>query len=181
MKLYYRIFIGIIIISLGILSVKQAFQGQVSGILSVFQNLPFVLLLIFTLVVFLLDITYYKLHKNILQFATSFIGLLFCAITFYKLFDNTAITKAKTILEITNLPAAQNVINFEFKQNNKFKLTEYSRLSVTVFYGDYIRQNNSIIILKSNYSGFTKELPKYGIIKADTMYWNNFDTMILVK
>ncbi len=102
MKLYNRIFIGIITIILGVISLKQIFQGQEKGILSAFQNLPVILLLIFTLAVILMEVTYYKLHKNIFQFAVSFIGLIFCTIYFYKFFDNSVITKSKTIIKITN-------------------------------------------------------------------------------
>lgn len=78
-----------------------------------------------------------------------------------------------------NLPGATNVLQFEFKSNNRFRLNEYDTLGETHFYGRYEKQQNNIFILESNYNGYAKKLPVSRVIIADTVYWNKFDTMLV--
>ena len=179
MRPYFRIAIGLIIIWFGIKAIKQAIGGYDLGLFHQFQYIPFGLLIIFTVAALLLDTTYYKLHKKFYQFVTSFIGLTLCGIVTFKIIQRNSVDNSETVLQVSNLPGATNVLTFEFKTNNKFRLTEYDRLGQTVYYGKYDKLNDTLFINDNNYNGYVKELPKTGTIKADTVYWTKFDTMLI--
>lgn len=181
MKSYFRILVGVLIVWCGIYAVKQAFEGYDLGLMSEFQYIPFVLLIILTVVALRLDASFYKVDKKIYQYAVSFIGFSFFAIVIVKTIQNIAIDNSKTVLKISNLPGATNVLTFDFKDNGKFRLTEFDMLGRTIYYGNYLRSNDTIKVYSSNYNGYAKKLPKIGMIKGDTAYWNNFDTMLVDK
>ena len=180
-KLLIRIIVGLLIIFFGVKAVRQEFGGYELGLFHQFQYIPFFLLLLFTIAIFLVDTTFYKLDHKIIQYTFSFIGLTFCAFVIYKIIQRNSIDNSKTILSISNKAAATNVMAFEFKDNEHFRLTEYGRVGQTVYYGKYCKQQDTLKILETNYDGYAKELPKTGIIKSDTVYWNRFDTMLIDK
>jgi hypothetical protein len=177
MRLSFRIFIALIIIWLGYKAVRQEFGGYELGLFHQIHYLFFALLAIFTIASLLLDTSYYKLDRNIIQYSVSFIGVTFCVIVIYKFLQHNSIDNAKTILKVSNMAGATNVMTFEFKDNKHFRLTENNKLGQTVYYGKYSKRNDSLQILKSNYHGLAKELPGVGIIKGDTIFWNGFDAM----
>ena len=112
---------------------------------------------------------------------TSFIGLILCGIVTFKIIQQKSIDNSETVLQVSNLPGATDVLTFEFKTNKKFKLTEYDRFGQTVYYGKYDKLNDTIFIGENNYNSYVKKLPKTGTIKADTVYWSKFDTMLIDK
>ncbi|MFT3904010.1 MAG: hypothetical protein QM727_12610 [Niabella sp.] len=179
MRLYFRIAIGLIIIWFGVKAIRQAFSGYDLGLFHQFQYIPFILLIIFTFAALLLDTTYYKLDKRIYQYVTSLIGLTLCGIIIFKIIQRNSIDSSETVLQVTNLPGATNVLTFELKANKQFRLTEYNRLGQTVYYGKYDKLNDTLFIRDNNYNGYVRELPKTGIIKDDTVYWTKFDTMLI--
>ena len=181
MRPYFRIAIGFIIIWFGVKAIRQAVGGYDLGLFHQFQYIPFALLIIFTIVALLLDTSYYKLDKRFYQYITSFIGLTLCGIIIFKIVEHNSVDNSNTVLQVSNLPGATNVLTFEFKANKKFRLTEYNRLGQTVYYGKYDKQNDIIFIRDNNYNGFVNELPKTGAIKADTVFWTRFDTMLIEK
>ena len=179
MRPYFRIFLALIIIWLGYKAVQQEFGGYDLGLFHQIHYIFFALLIIFTIATLLLDTSYYKLDKNIIQFSVSFIGLTFCAIVTFKILQRISIDNSKTVLKVSNKAGATNVMTFEFKNNKYFRLTEYKRHGQTVYYGKYSKVNDSLTILKTNYTGLTKELPRIGVIRNDTVFWNKFDTMLV--
>jgi hypothetical protein len=181
MRPYFRIAIGLIILWLGIKAIRQVLGGYDLGLFHQFQYIPFALLIIFTIAALLLDTTYYKLDKRLYHYLTSFFGLTLCAIVIFKIVQNNSVDNSETVLQVSNLPGATNVLIFEFKNNNKFRLTEYDRLRQTVYYGRYNKQNDTLFLRDNNYNGYVKQLPKTGTIKADTVLWTNFDTMLIDK
>lgn len=181
MKPYFRIIIGIIIIWVGVKAVIQAFGGYELGLFHELQYIPFALLIIFTIAAFLLDSTYYKLDNKIYQYSVSFIGFVFGVIVVFKILQHNSIDNSKTVLQVSNLPGATNVLTFEFKNNNKFRLTEYYMMGQTVYYGKYAKRNDTLNILETNYNDYTKKLSKKGIIKVDTVFWVKSDTMLVDK
>ena len=181
MRLYFRIAIGLIIIWFGIKAIRQAFDGYELGLFHQFQYIPFALLIIFTLAVLHLDTTYYKLDNRLYQYVTSFVGLTLCGIVIFKIIQRNSVDNSETVLQVSSLPGAKNVLNFEFKTNSKFRLTEFDRLGQTVYYGKYDKFNDKLFIRDNNYNGYLKELPKTGTIKSDTVYWTKFDTMLIDK
>jgi hypothetical protein len=180
MRPYFRIIIGLFIIWFSFKAIEQAYSPIDAGILSEFQYIPFVILIIATIVAILLDTNYFKSTHNIYQYTLSFVGVVLCAIVIFKFMQNSSIDNSKTVLQVSNLPGATNVLNFEFKNNGKFRLTEYERLGQTIYYGKYSRRQDTISILSSNYNGHV-QLPQTGIIKSDTVYWRNFDVMLVDK
>lgn len=181
MRPYFRIAIGLIIIWFGIKAIRQAFGGYDLGLFYQFQYIPFGLLIIFTFAALLFDTTYYKFDKRLYQYVTSFIGLTLCGIVTFKIIQRNSVDNSETVLQVSNLPGATNVLTFEFKTNKKFRLTEYDKLGQTVYYGKYDKLNDTIFIRDNNYNGYVKELPKTATIRADTVYWTRFDTMLIDK
>ena len=175
----FRIVIGIIIILLGITAVQQVFIGLEQGLFSAMRYIILSLLILFTYGAFRIDRYYYEPEKKLYQFITTIIGVIFCGIVFFKLIQYQVIDHSKTILQVSNLPGARNVLQFEFKSNNRFRLTEYDMLGETQFYGHYEKQQNKLFIWESNYNGYAKKLPLKGVIIADTVYWHKFDTMVV--
>jgi hypothetical protein len=175
----FRIVIGINIIWFGIKAVQQTFNGIEHGVFPLVEYIPLSLLLIFTLGAFLTDRYHYNFDKKLYQYLTTGIAFIFCGFVLFRHTQYTLIHYSKTVMRVSNLPGASNVLKFEFKNNNRFRLVEYNILGETVFYGRYERQQDTLFIGKNNYSGDAKELPVKGVINADTVYWNKFDTMLV--
>jgi len=181
MTQYIRVFIILLTIALGIIVVRQEFGPYELGFLSEFNYIPFLLLAILTITSLLVDTAYFKRFKNPYHYLNSAIGLTFCLLALFKITQRHLIDNSKTILEVTNMPGATNVLRFEFKDTNRFRLTESDLFGQTIFYGRYTKQVDTLKITESNYNGQAIELPKTGLIKIDTVFWNKFDTMLVRK
>jgi hypothetical protein len=181
MRHYFRIAIGLIIIGFGVKAIRQAFGGYDLGLFHQFQYVPFGLLTISTFAALLLDTTYYKLDKRFYQYVTSFIGLTLCSLVFIKIVQQNSVDSSETVLQVSNMPGAKKVLTFEFKVHGHFRLTEYTILGQTVYYGNYDKLNDTLFIRDNIYNGYVNEFQKIGIIKADTVNWTNFDTMLIEK
>jgi hypothetical protein len=180
MKLF-RIVIGINIIWFGIKAVQQTFNGIEHGVFPLVEYIPLTLLLIFTMGAFLTDRYHYNYDKKLYQYLTTGIAFLFCAFVLFRHIEYTFIHYSKTVLQVSNLPGASNVLKFEFKKNNRFRLVETNLLGETVFYGSYEKQQDTLFIGDNNYNGPANNLPAKGVIIADTVYWNKFDTMLVER
>lgn len=174
----FRIVIALVTIWLGFKAIQEVFNGLEDTIFSP-EYLPFSLLMIFTLGAFLTDRYHYNYDKKLYQYSSSFIGFIFCGFVLVKLIQFKYIDYSKTVLKVSNLPGATNVLHFEFKNNNRFSVTEYDLLGSTAFYGRYEKQHDTLYIGTNNYNGSAQKLPVTGVIKADTVYWNKFDTMVV--
>ena len=181
MRQYFRILLAFIIIWFGYKSIRQISAGIESGLFSEFQYFYFLLLILFTASSLILDTYYFNSDKMLIQYTVSFIGVLFCLTMTYKIIQQNRIDNSKNILTISNKAGANNVMTFEFKENMKFRLTEYNRLGQVIYYGKYLKSNDSINLVAINYTGFAKHFPKNGLIKKDTMLWTNFDTMLVER
>lgn len=179
MRSYFRIPIGLLIILLGSKAIGQAFGGYELGLFHQFQYISFGLLLIFTLAALALDTTFYRLDGKYYHFATSLIRLILCGIVIFRYIRNSAVDKAETVMRITNLPGADHVLTFEFKASQQFRLTEYDLLRQTVYYGEYSQVSDTLFIGENNYSGLAEKLRVKGIIRRDTVFWYQADTMLL--
>jgi hypothetical protein len=149
MKLF-RIVIALITIWLGFKAVQEIFNGLEDGVFSI-EYLPLTFLMIFTLGAFLTDRYHYNYDKKLYQYTTTGIGFIFCGFVLFKLVQYKSTDYSKTVLQVSNLPGASNVLTFEFKNNNRFLLTEYNILGHTVFYGHYEKRHDTIYIGKNNY------------------------------
>jgi hypothetical protein len=181
MRPYFRIIIGLFIAWFGFKAVRQAYSSIDVGLLSEFQYFPFILLIIATIIALALDTKYFELDRKIYQYSLSFVGVILSAIVISKFIQNSSTDNSKTVLQISNLPGATNVLNFEFKENGKFRLTGYNKLGQTIYHGKYSRNRDTINIISSNYSGYAKQLPQTGLIQNDTVYWSGFDIMLVDK
>ncbi|MHA4847866.1 hypothetical protein ACX0G7_27110 [Flavitalea antarctica] len=179
MKLVFRIFFGIAILFSGFIAIKIALGGYFLGIFNQIQYLFFGLLLLFTLAAFLLDSLYYQTDNNVYQYGVTAVGLVFCAVVSVIIFQHHSIDGSKTIFEVSTLPGANNVFTIEFKENNRFRLTEFDRSQQTIYYGQYEKRGDALLILSSNFTNRDIRFPKAGRINNDTIYWNQFDTMLV--
>ena len=177
----FRIVIALFLILLGLKAIQDVFTGLEQGLFSFMRYLILSLLILVTYGAFRIDRYYYGPEKKLYQFTTTLTGLIFCGIVFFKLIQYQIIDQSKTLLQVGNLPGATNVLHFEFKKNNRFRLAEYNILGETVFYGRYEKHQDTIFIGENNYNGPANKLPAKGVIKADIVYWNKFDTMLVDK
>jgi|GEM_PF-3985436 len=178
MKFFLRIVLCLVIILFGTLCIRQMFGGITLGIVFGINYMLFGFLVISVIVALALDTTFYKLNRNIFQYSSSVLGLLFCATLVSKIFKNNSIEKSTTIYYIKSRQGAESNLEFELKTNNAFTLTTLSLFSQNRYYGSYLKNNDTIKILKSNYNGI---LPTFGNNRNDTIFWDNFDTMLIEK
>ena len=181
MRPYIRILVGLLIILLGIIAIRQVYGAIDAGLLSTFQYAPFIFLIIATIIALILDTKRFGNSRKAYHYIISLVGVAFCAIVVFRLIHNNSIDNSKTLLQVSNLPSATNVLNFEFKDNGNFRLTEYDLLGHKIFYGKYSRSKDTLNILSSNYNGYAESLPQIGFIQNGIVYWNDFDTMLVDK
>jgi amino acid transporter len=181
MKSVLRIIILIVIITSGCQSIIQLRGGYEIDIFEFLQYIAYILLLISTIAAIFIDRSYYRVVKKPTQYIVSFIGVLFVVFVAFKMISRKIIDRSSTVLSVTNMAGANNVLTFDFKEDNNLVLTEYNLFGSVVYYGKYNKVGDSLNILGYNYDGGIEKLPKYGLIKNDTVYWNNFDTMVIDK
>ena len=177
MRPYFRILVGMFIAWFGFKALSQAYGPIDAGLFGAFQYFPFILLIIVTIVALVLDTKYFEHDRKVYQYSLSLIGVTFIAIVISKFIENSSIDDSKTVLQVSNLPGGANVLRFEFKDNGKFRLTEYGRLGQTFYFGKFAKQKDTINILSSNYNGM--RLPQTGLIQSDTVFWSDFDVMLI--
>lgn len=176
-----RILLFGLIIYFGIGAVQTEMGGTEAGLFATFDQLHFILLIVLLLVELALAYKAYKSAQKVLHFLPLCIGTALLTFCMFKKAQHNAIENSATVLRLTNKAGAANTWIFEFKEDNNFKLVEYSRLGQVFYYGKYHRNNNELSILQSNYDGFNNSLPTKGRTVADTFYWENSDTMIVEK
>ena len=181
MKRIIRIILGTLIILFGYAAVKKEFGVVDLGLFSELNIIPFILLIVLTITALFFDITSYRQNKIVYAFTTSFVGLFLCCVILFKMTQRNIIDSSKTVLEVSSQREATHFFTFDFKDNGNFKLTEIDMLGQTVFYGKYKKSNDNILLLENNYNGEIKNFPTKAIIRQDTVYWNSFDTMLVVK
>lgn len=181
MKLSFRILIGCIIIWSGIKAVEQAFGSYQTGLSSMFQFLPFILLILFTTIALLLDRSFYQIKRKWYQFIGSFIGIACCIIVIFKIFQRKQIENSKTLFEVRNVSNTENVLSFEFKTGNTFIMAIRGHFGVSFYYGNYSKKGDTLYILKNNYTNTDKTIPKKGIIEQDMIFWDNLEPMEFIS
>lgn len=181
MNHYIRVPIGLLIVLLGSKAISQAYGGYDLGIFHEFQYISFGLLLVLTLAAFALDTTCYRSDGKYYQFVSSLIGLVLCGIVVFRYIRNNSIDKEETVMQVRHLPGAVHTLTFEFKANRQFRLTEYHLLGQTVYYGKYRQVSDTLFISENNYSGPAGKLPAKGIIRGDTVFWEQADTMLVER
>jgi len=145
---------------------------------SFFKYYIFLGVFIFSLIT---ELTKFQETKNWKNFVITPIGLVFFVIISFQLYSIVNINNSKTILEITHIPEANNVLTIELKENDNFIITEHSMLGPTIFYGTYSFKNNVIQLLTGNHKDCVIPYSAIRKLEKDTVYWQNFDTMIIEK
>jgi hypothetical protein len=181
MRLFFRIIIGLLIIWFGFRAITQAYAPIQSGLFSELQYVSLTILIIATIVALLLDTKYFKNNHKIYQYIMSFIGLILCGVVTLKYMHNNNIDNSNTLIRVSNLPGATNVLSFDFKDNGNFRLTKYDKLGETIYYGKYSKVNDTINIINTNNEVEINNFPKWGFIENDTIYWYGFDEMVVDK
>ena len=181
MRPYLRTAIGLLIIFFGYKAIRHEFGGYDVGIFIEFDYIPLGIVIILTIVILLLDRSAFTVDRKIYQFSFSLIALTICFIVFIKIIYRNSIDSSKTVLKVLNKAGANNVWQFDFKDSKHFVLTDYNLFGHTIYYGNYQRQDDTLKIIQSNYDDNVSEFPKTGIIRADTVYWDKFDTMLVDK
>ncbi|MGG9960441.1 hypothetical protein [Ferruginibacter sp. SUN106] len=181
MKIFIRILLLLLVIFLGVIGIILEFGGNEIGFMSYFKYLSALCLLSIGIITFFVEWNNYRKNKKLLEFSVTCIALLFCSVIFYAIAKRSFIENTTVFTKVSNLPAAKNRMTFEFREYHNLKLIEYSGSILTVYYGKYKRNGDTISIKESNYDGYVKKLPAFGVIRNDTMFWNKFDTMLVDK
>lgn len=176
------IFLLILLALFGYIAVADVLTPEKTGLFEEFNNLALSFLVILTLITFFIGLRRFKADKKIKHFAiTALPGLIICLFIVIKVCEYKSIDQKKTIFKVVNMAGANNVLQFEFKTNNYFRLAEQSMLDQTIYYGTYKLERNLIQITSSNTGDDIPNFPNSGRIKSDTLFWSNFDTMLIEK
>lgn len=178
MRPQIRAILFILLLPLGYVALSHEFGTIDNHVFSEFKYLPFLLVTGISLTSIRNDLKSYVDQNKIRHFSVTILSAIICCIVVFKILQRTSIVNSKTLLEITNMPGAKNVLTFDFKEDGKFVFLEYDLLGHTTSYGTYKKQRNQVMIISTNYNGELK-LPKTGLLVGDTMLWNNFDTMLV--
>ncbi|MFT3679922.1 MAG: hypothetical protein QM791_06595 [Ferruginibacter sp.] len=181
MSPYLRIATALLLLFFGYKAVRHELGGYEAGLFSEFGYIPLGIVIILTIPVFLLDHAAFKADRKIYQYSFSITALTICLIVFFKIIYRNSINNSRTILKVVNKAGAGNVWEFDFKTGKHFTLADYNLFGHTIYYGEYQKQGDTLKITGSNYEGSVQQFPTRGIIKADTVFWNNFDTMLIEK
>jgi hypothetical protein len=181
MKSYLKISIGILNLLLGFQSIFNEYSKYDVVVFEFFNYLPFTVFVIISINIFLSEKSAFKIKRNIFQFSFSIFNLAICIVVLFAIIQRMSIDNAKTILRVSNKAGAKNVWQFDLKENSNFVLTDRNLLGHTIYHGKYLRTNDTLIILSCNYNETITQYPMIGIIKNDTVYWNQFDTMLIDK
>jgi hypothetical protein len=176
-----RIILIILTLGFGVASVNLEIGRQELGLFDELKQIPFVALCILTILLAAFDYKAFRTKKTFLQFLPTCFALLFLSVTVYKKIIRNNINNERTVLKVVNQAGAENVLQFDFKKDNNYALTESNLLGRDIYYGKYKKNNDTIYLLTNPYNGEIKTMPKFGIISHDTLFWYMFDTMIIEK
>ncbi|MBN8675371.1 MAG: hypothetical protein J0L56_14670 [Chitinophagales bacterium] len=167
-----------LIIFFGVSAIQNESGGFETGILSGFNYFSALLVLTLTIIAVFTDKTAFGNNRKLYQLLPSFTGIVIIGFASFMLIRREYISNLKTIITVRNLPSVRNTWKFEFKENNWFLLTDMNMFGSVMYQGKYKRVNDSLFILRSNFST-EKKFPKTGFLKNDTLYWAETDTMIV--
>lgn len=179
MKAILRILFAIFIGWFGYKAIEQAYGPYDMGIFSAFQFLPFIFLIVSIIITLIIDSQYFRASRSLFQYSLSFIGIILLGIVIFKFAKDGAVRTSKTILRVSNFAGARYVWAFEFKVNGRFRIIEYDRLGQTIYTGSYTLNDSTIVIKETDYP--SKRFPTKGFIHNDTLYWDNFENMQVVR
>ena len=165
----------ILTLCFGVTAINFEFGRQELGLFDELKQIPFVILCILTILLAIVDYKSFRTRKTFLNFLPTFLAVLFLGMTIYK----KIINNKRTVLKVVNQSGAKNVLEFDFKKNNNYVLTEVNLLGQDVYYGKYKRNGDTIYLLTNSYNDEIKTMPKFGIISHDTLFWYMFDTMLI--
>ena len=171
----------ILTLCFGIASINHEFGRQELGLFDELKQIPFIALCILTILLAIIDYKCFRTSKTFLNFLPTFLALLLLSVTVYKKIIRTNIDNEKTFLKVVNQAGAKNVLEFDFKKNNNYVLTEVNLLGRDVYYGTYKKNGETIYLLTNSYDGEIKTMPRFGKISHDTLFWHKFDTMLIKK
>lgn len=181
LKVIFKSFLFILIILLSMIEYSFIARGHDLGMLSDFEYLPFLLLILFWLVFFLIEITGRKWRTNYFRLLPSFIGLALIAIFSGAFLYRNSIETSKTIFKASSFDDDFGECTFEFKVNNHFVLTESYKCDHTKYMGKYRIVKDSVFFLSSNRDNFKYFFPKPGVIKRDTLYLDKWHPMSITR
>jgi hypothetical protein len=89
------------------------------------------------------------------------------------------IDKGENVLIIEHIAGSDHVLTLELKSDGYFKLKEHSMFGPDIYYGEYYLHGSTIKLIGGNHE--ESPFPYYceGTIKNDTVFWKDFDTMVV--
>ena len=109
MKIAIRLFIGTLVLIFGVISINISFAPESLGLFYELSYVPFILVIILTVLSFTLDKSFFSLDKKYYQFIISVIGFLFCITVTVRYLYIQSIDKSQTTAEIENKAGTNNV------------------------------------------------------------------------
>jgi hypothetical protein len=176
-----RIFLFLVIVWTSGLIINANSIGIWEGPFIIFSYFKYVLFLASAVVIIAIEIPQFRNTKNWKHILFTPVIIILSLIISYQLISINAKHSAKTIIEINHIPGANNVTTLKLKENNSFELIEHSILGPTIFYGTYSLQNQKIELIDGNLQDATFPYNARGTIVNDSVYWTDFDTMLIEK
>jgi phosphoglycerol transferase MdoB-like AlkP superfamily enzyme len=181
MRPLYRVILFILICYFGYVAFRQTMEAQRTGMFFVIQHYNLVVLIILLLMAVVFDTKAYQRQHKLFQFYSSGTGLFLCGIVLFRLFTFNSIEKSKTIF--TALPKSGSAVCYQvtFKEEDKLVIRDLRSQVPFLYYGNYNKNRDSIIITASNWEEFAAVLPVSGVIQNGLLVWKSGDTLLIRK
>jgi len=170
-KKVIRSVILIVVVFFGVISIKTTYDQHPIRFLDDWMgSIAFYFLIALGIIAFLIEQHYYFTSKKLKEFGVTAVAAFFCILISLPLIRREVTDNATLLFEVSG--HSNTIRRFEFKNNERFRLIEGQGMSSVLYYGTFSKKGDTIKILESNYDNTTK-LPGSGIIRHDTMFWNN--------
>lgn len=146
-----------------------------------FHFIGITMVIVMVILVFYFDYKYFLAEQRWYQFSTSFAWVIILLITGYKLFDNHLTDTAKLVIRVSGTGGENRGLEFEFKQNNRLIITNSYIIGRDIYYCTYQKHGDTLTIKHIPASADANQFPTKGIIRQDSVFWNNGDTMLVNK
>jgi len=171
----------ILLIFFGVIAIKIEFGPYEIAIFSGLSYFAHFLFLIVAILSFLLEWRNYQKQKTLKEFPLTLVAIIISSLIFFRIAQRDIIEAKPTVIKVESLQNVFYKTTFEFKEGNDFKLLVHNGGVLDIYHGKYQKIQDTIKIKSSNYDEPEKQLPAFGVIKNDTMFWNKFDTMVVDK
>ncbi len=169
-----------LILYFGVIALKIEYSVLQIGILDIFDDLPFIFLALLTTSVFFIDTKKFSENRRWYQLVSSIIGIFSVGIILKGKIERYATNTSPVVMLMHHIPGNYPVYTLELKKNGRFKLYNTEMFGQSIYYGDYARNGDSLLLVRYSYEDENK-LPRIGFVRGDTVKWNDSITLAIER